>query len=465
MVLSLITKDRSRQRPLRRKTSDLLKAYYAGNATVSEGETVRAQRIFSILRNKEYYVVCDCERPNDDECPVVLTLLEAENSPLRVAALPGVLRAMPSNSNTPHNEQYCVFSLGSASTSFVAPSTQAPRDDNLAVFSSYPKARQLSRGRAHQRSGTNNSFRPPSISQVLFRVIEEAKLNTFDGTTNNRPHSLRAFLASQTLHLAADFSLQKALVTGNPDEEDQGVGHIIRLKQKITNVALWPEGTRPQGFWCGVVSGYRSNVKKKRFDVTIKGWENLQHIETRPHVFGGYIPGSVRQPYIAIFGYALPEENSDTVQGLRCFMQPCLDDDCWFPVDSDYERRTLRELIHFKSDHPELGIIKISKPLFDQQVGTSQSKYCKPDFIVTFKRKGDDSEKEVAIETMGFADVDYEARKSRTHPLMLEKYKGLIQHCFAPGRTYDLLIAFRRELEEFLRDGAQPLYRSLQNGD
>lgn len=147
----------------------------------------------------------------------------------------------------------------------------------------------------------------------------------------------------------------------------------------------------------------------------------------------------------------------------RVFYKPCLGDDEWFPVDSEYERKTLRALIRFKRAHPELGIQKISKPLFDQPVGTSGTTYCKPDFVITFKRNGDAKEKTVAIETMGFADANYEARKSRTHPLMFNKYRGLIQHSFAAGRTYELLKTFERELENFLRDGVQPLYPSLQH--
>ncbi|RAS09777.1 hypothetical protein [Ensifer adhaerens] len=454
MVLSFISSDRCSHREMSKGVSNLLKAYYGGTKPVSENQTMLAQRVFGWMKTKEHYVVCDCERDEELKSKPA-THEEARLSPLRGAALPGILRALPKPPNVGHHED-CDFAKGHSGASNVVPRLQKPDQKNLAVFGAYPLGQMSQQGTL--RRPRSPAHKLPSISQVLFSVIEAAGLNRIDLSGSTVTPALDAYLKSEKLSLVPGFSLKKALVTGDRDDEIGGIRRIITLKKTIADVGRWPEDLRPQGFWCGVVSGFRANAKEDRYDVTVSNWTRLQHLESRPHVFGGYTADGARQPYIAIFGYALPAKDSGRVLGIRSFMQPCFDHDCWFPVDSDYERQTLRILIDVQRSHPQYNI-RISKPLFDTPIPGISKASCKADFVVNFARG--ESDVEVAIETMGYTDQDYEERKGRTHPLMLALYKGLIQHRFVPGRKSELRRTFRAELMAFIERGEQPAYPTL----
>lgn len=88
------------------------------------------------------------------------------------------------------------------------------------------------------------------------------------------------------------------------------------------------------------------------------------------------------------------------------------------PVDSKLERNTLTALLNVASwlkRKPGTPELSLERPLFDTEVYVNgEKKYVLPDFIVT-ARAPDGKTARVVIETMGYEDSDYCARKSRQH--------------------------------------------------
>lgn len=131
------------------------------------------------------------------------------------------------------------------------------------------------------------------------------------------------------------------------------------------------------------------------------------------------------------------------------------------PVDSDLKRKTFTIIERIQRENPTFEI-KIVKPLFSVEVehpGSGETLKCKPDFVLEFVRNGTPTK--VAIETMGMVDEEYENSKKRTHPIMMLKYGGLIQHRFLRGENYRLTTIFKTELMRFLNDGTQPAYETI----
>ncbi len=84
-------------------------------------------------------------------------------------------------------------------------------------------------------------------------------------------------------------------------------------------------------------------------------------------------------------------------------------------MDSKLERNTLTALLNVASWLKRKPELSLERPLFDTEVYVNgEKKYVLPDFIVT-ARAPDGKTARVVIETMGYEDSDYCARKSGQH--------------------------------------------------
>ncbi|WFU04594.1 hypothetical protein QA648_27865 (plasmid) [Rhizobium sp. CB3171] len=452
MTLVLVARDsRKIVEELSATVTSNIKKYYTSLEPMEEYEIGEAEDVFERMKTDEYFLRCDCH-------------VLGRKYPYLSAARPSTMkRLQPTDKNLAHHRD-CVFANREAErvgAREVLPVTRRPTEDTLAVFGPYVVRREASYRESNQDGG-GNSLNLPKISSVLFRLLEAAELNIAPFHEDETPHPVRAWKAAQTLPLSTQLKLKRRLVTIDNSEDGyvRGINHSSSLKAFIAEPANWSDGTRPQGFLCGVADGYRR--RNDIFELVIRGWKEGPFINTRPHVFGGMARSTLRSPYITILGYAFPNISAPKVLGLRSFMQPCYKHDDWMPVDSDLERQTLEILKRLQKDHP-IFRISICKPLFDVEVVLEDSAIgrCKPDFVVTFARRGE--ERTVAIETMGMTTDDYEDRKARTHPLMLKRYGGLIQHRFRYGHTTVLGEQFEHELLGFLNEGTQPHYDSLRD--
>ncbi|EBY6367609.1 hypothetical protein D5O27_20670 [Salmonella enterica subsp. enterica serovar Enteritidis] len=140
--------------------------------------------------------------------------------------------------------------------------------------------------------------------------------------------------------------------------------------------------------------------------------------------------GASRHPVSTRINYRnfLPPDDSNSVIRLRSadgriicsegYAHALYQLTCPVPVDSKLERNTLTALLNVASwlkRKPGTPELSLERPLFDTEVYVNgEKKYVLPDFIVT-ARAPDGKTARVVIETMGYEDSDYCARKSRQH--------------------------------------------------
>jgi hypothetical protein len=133
----------------------------------------------------------------------------------------------------------------------------------------------------------------------------------------------------------------------------------------------------------------------------------------------------------------------EPVEVLRAYLQPCMSPTWLLPVDSNFERRTVRQLVSLQRwvlKH-EGVVLTVEKPVFDMDApatldvagGTDPHQPVIPDFIVRGSRG-----RCVVVETMGFDLPAYRARKARLHPAMsrLCRDAPVIEHDFCRPKDW-----------------------------
>ena len=147
---------------------------------------------------------------------------------------------------------------------------------------------------------------------------------------------------------------------------------------------------------------------------------------------------AARAPYLAacVLGRAAPDEPAGV---LSAYLHPCASERHLMLVDSDLERQTFVQLRSVQTWLGKQGLARMSieKPLFDiwpadhGRAEADPRPPCLPDFVVR-ATGGDGAATAAAIETMGFADADYRARKERSHALMSRALHGapVLMHDF-----------------------------------
>jgi hypothetical protein len=132
---------------------------------------------------------------------------------------------------------------------------------------------------------------------------------------------------------------------------------------------------------------------------------------------------------------AVVDRNQDGVARFReAFAQHAYSTAQPVPLDSRYERMTLRSLVSVIEWVKRRGVeVTLAKPLFDREVRQidEPSLWCRPDFELTFRTVDGAApaprRHRIVIETMGADEPEYLERKSRTHGIM--KRRGiLIEH-------------------------------------
>ncbi|WP_024882350.1 hypothetical protein [Methylosinus sp. LW3] len=177
-------------------------------------------------------------------------------------------------------------------------------------------------------------------------------------------------------------------------------------------------------------------------------------VRGRISVFGEKAPGAdrsaigARAPYLAACVVGRATENGP-IEALSAYVHPCAAKNHLMLVDSNYERLTLERLLGlqgwFLKKH---GIeMEIEKPVFDIGLDASdegpvgRGVYI-PDFILRVTPSANVACATVIVETMGFADEEYRARKERTHAFMKSAYGD------APLVMHDLASSDRDALQQ-----------------
>ena len=237
---------------------------------------------------------------------------------------------------------------------------------------------------------------------------------------------------------------------------------LPRLMQRVAETApsRFPRTGRPHGILVGVASaaagGMIQPTQGDAFPVT--GAISIFG-ETDGHALGRAAFGE-RAPYVmaCVVGRRQPD---GPVEVLRAYLQPCMSATWLLPVDSNFERRTVRQLVSLQrwvSRHDgaaptvEKSVFDMAAPVAAADGGeTDPHEPVIPDFIVRGPRG-----RCVVVETMGFDLPAYRARKARLHRAMSRACGGalVIEHDFCHPKDWtqeERDRAFWRSCREVLR--------------
>ena len=379
------------------------------------------RRLANHVRDNDLWILCVC-RGEGSARPVIV--------PRRVGPDRVNLVNLP-HADVPHAE-YCVFRLRDAegSRAIVIP------DDFLDPFSFVEGYRNLpgpGGGKERRRDGLSRV--PANVSNILKRLIQEARLNTLAGVERfASPGEWLAELrcAAEALYIAPNIPVAELLFTDPGSWSAGEVGRKLDAAERN-----WPERRRPCGFLCWVahdVSEYEINSANP----------SQGHIRvTSPVVFPSVYRRRVSGPYLFL-GVVARSDDGGRWECRLAYAQPIVDPKCPIPVDSGYERSALDSLPHLVRDlRDDRGLlealggtvrVELQKPLFEFNVAGSR---CLPDILVTVTRPGgyghrprgpgrrppdgpyeDRDTVRYVIEVMGFDDPEYEKDKEDTQSRM-----------------------------------------------
>lgn len=207
----------------------------------------------------------------------------------------------------------------------------------------------------------------PRISQLLFRLIDAAKLNVIHRATTSPHLAIEAGARKLTLaeHGGRKILVSDRLVAVNTYDHDF-VDRFNEMREAVESGADWPGGNcRPQAFLCGIALAATFNAKQKRYDLKVPGTAQPRFTDEKPFIFAQDGTSEARSPYIYLLSRARPSPDAGRAIGMRCYMHPVFDEDIWFPVDSDAERWTLQTKIEWRQQLPPDVKVAIGKPVFD----------------------------------------------------------------------------------------------------
>lgn len=375
------------------------------------------------IRDKNYWILCDCRSEGSARPRIVLRELGPDN----------ILLVNPPNSSVPHAGS-CVFRLREKQARRIVIA-----DGFLDPFP-FLDAHRNRQGQSGEKKksgsgGLSRARDPLALSDILKRFISEARLNTLAGV--ERFASQEEWLpeirrAAEQFKIAPGIPASEFLFT---DPASWQRGEVLAKLEDAEE--RWPERRRPFGLLCWVAL----DVKECEVNAVnrAEGWIRASTPVISPIIY----ERRVKEPYLFLGAVA----RSDRARGWECRMayaQPIVAPERPIPVDSDYERQALRslpQLVHDLRNDGELqerlgGAVRVElhKPLFPFNVAGGP---CVPDILVTVTRPGRSGHRpgdadrgrpkgryedrhtvRYIIEVMGFDDEEYEQKKENTHTRM-----------------------------------------------
>jgi hypothetical protein len=189
--------------------------------------------------------------------------------------------------------------------------------------------------------------------------------------------------------------------------------HARPLEAKVVYATLrrlaenWPKAHAPQGF----VLLYATAIQGHKIYVPDGPPVGIANRVQSPSVRGNRISGPflvlvVAGEYPEAHGYA----------PLRGYAQPIYNGRLFVPVESDFERKTLKRILEAQRLLRSQSIdLAIGKPLFDTMTPDGP---CRPDFVLEGRSRETGELRTLVVEAMGFDNDDYLAAKAVTHPRM-----------------------------------------------
>lgn len=186
--------------------------------------------------------------------------------------------------------------------------------------------------------------------------------------------------------------------------------HSNRVYAALRTLApRWPRGHAPQAF----LALFARRVRGSTIEVADGHPVVLANRVQSPSIRGNRIKG----PYLVLVVVGqYPEAHG--FAALRGYAQPIFAGNRFVPVNSEFERLVLQELLDLRRALDGFGwALSIEKPLFDALTPLGA---CRPDFVLEACARSTGEIRRIAVEAMGSQDPDYIASKAVTHPRMMQ---------------------------------------------
>ena len=386
--------------PLPSPVRDALVRWYSGEG--SRGDEEAGIMLVQQARIGERWIACDCLAP--DEAPPILTpafLSEAETYYLRR------LTAV----NRPEHQPDCPFFREQATNRLSEVRTQeSPADPPTGYFEVLRPAPEKLAQRPEEDSSDDRTRQAsvPRLARLLWRLLNLSGLNrTVPLGEEQADHSIGdefkiLSVAAQHVEIAPGIELGRAFWT-----HAQPL-HSKRIYARLRELShIWPRGHAPQGF----LTLFTQKFEGSTIHVTGADPVVLANRVQSPSIRGNTIKG----PYLAIVvAGQYPEAHG--YAPLRSYAQPIYSGKRFIPVDSEFERTVLRELLRLRWSFDRMGFdLLIEKPVFDTLTPLGS---CRPDFVLEACSRSTGETRQIIVEAMGFTDEIYLAAKAVTHPRM-----------------------------------------------
>ena len=389
-----------RRIPLPAPLREALVRWYIGEG--SRGDEEAGIMLIQNARIGAKWIACDCLAASDP--PPILTpafLSEAETY---------YLRRLTSTKRPEHREDCPFFRDQVTHRITEIRSRETPADPPAGFFEVLRPAPEKLAQRPEEDASDDRTRHAsvPRLARLLWRLIDAAGTNRVSPEQHEtEPASIKREFealcrAAAKIEIAPGIQLARAFWT------HANALHSRRAYANLRQLAkIWPSGHAPQGFMALFSPQVRGHV------VDVPGAEPL-HVANRvqsPSVRGNVIKG----PFlVVIVAGEYPEAHG--YAPLRAYAQPIFSGQRFIPVDSEFERSVLRELLKARRQLDKAGVdLAIEKPVFDRLTTHGA---CRPDFLLEARSRLTGEIKQLVVEAMGFSDEDYLASKATTHPRM-----------------------------------------------
>lgn len=362
----------------------------------------------------EKWIACDC-LPAEQAPPILTPAFLSEAETYYVRRLTG--------SKRPEHRPDCPFFRDQATNRISEVRTSAsPADPPTGYFEVLrPAPEKLAQKPVEDSSDDRTRHASvPRLARLLWRLLSISGLNRClplcEETTD---HSIsvefkKLAQAAERVEIAPGVELSRAFWT-----------HARALHSKRVYAGLrelagrWPRGHAPQAFLALFANEVRGAT------ITVAGSEPVILVNRvqSPSVRGNPIRG----PYLVlVVAGEYPEAHG--YAPLRGYAQPIFAGNRFVPVDSEFERSVLRELLQARPAFARRGVeIAIEKPVFDLMTDLGP---CRPDFLLEARSISTGEVIQAVIEATGFDDDHYLALKAAPHPRMARIAPVL---CIDPG--------------------------------
>lgn len=406
MVMKLVRKKNPRGGHLRwleNEEETAVKAFYSARSPLSAGELALAGEVLQEMHRKEAWLQCDCI-PGD---------MPAMNSANLIKDTGTLFLAGFSHEHAPSCPMHRPFSgedgNNGTGTRATAGSKRISYRDFLPPDESGSKIKAPGRPDV-QADDRSRRTRRPRIARLLLSLIEDAGLNRLAALHPLPSRSVRASIEALSIVAAEqEFARGRKLseiVRFQPGMGDAGTEQLMRqLEQPDSH---WPAGKTRMFFQI-----FMSDQVTR--DEVVFRWPDGERTfkPERGVSINGEAQEGARPPYWVILAFRRGMDG--TVICTEGYAHALYRRGCPVPVDSGLERNTLDGLVTvagWMAKKPVAPGLSLEKPLFDIEVEIDGEKgFVLPDFMVT-ARKADGSVHRIVIETMGYSDEDYCARKS-----------------------------------------------------